>query len=71
MRECLECNMHTAGSSAADLTIGDFWDYGKHKDVCDQQFAPKNGTNVVYVNTEKGRSLFNGLKKDLEWRYLT
>ena len=32
---CKTCDMHFAGNSYADLTLGDFWDYGKYKDVCD------------------------------------
>ena len=33
--ECKSCDMHNAGHGDADLTIGDFWDYHKHKNVCD------------------------------------
>jgi coenzyme F420-reducing hydrogenase beta subunit len=62
IEDCKTCNMHTAGNSYADLTIGDFWDYGKYKYICNEEFHPTKGSNIVYVNTEKGRTLFNILK---------
>lgn len=34
--DCKTCNMHTSGNSHADLTIGDFWDYGKYKSICNE-----------------------------------
>lgn len=71
IEKCAACGMHTAGNGKADLTIGDFWNYGKHKDVCDQKFAVGAGTNIVFVNTERGRKMFNKIKPDAEWRYLS
>lgn len=68
--DCLTCDMHIAGNSLADLTIGDFWSYGKYRNICNQQFDPKNGTSVVYINTEIGRKIFNMIKSDIEWVYL-
>lgn len=70
IEDCKTCNMHTSGNSHADLTIGDFWDYGKYKSICNEEFSPTKGSSIVYVNTEKGRILFNLLKPQLEWRYL-
>ena len=36
IENCKTCNMHTSGNSHADLTIGDFWDYGKYKSICNE-----------------------------------
>lgn len=68
--QCLMCRMHAAGNGAADLTIGDFWQHRQYKDVCGPAFSPYAGTNIAYVNTEKGRTAFNQAKPFVEWRYL-
>lgn len=43
----------------ADLTIGDFWDIHKYKKSLDD----RKGTSAVIINTEKGRSFFEGVLK--------
>ena len=70
IEECKTCNMHTSGNSHADLTIGDFWGFNSYRNICDENFNPKNGSNVIYVNTERGLHYFNCIKNQLEWRYL-
>lgn len=62
---CYDCRCKS-GKSGADITIADFWGI--------QHVAPEmdddKGTSLVMINTNKGVSLYNGLKlKSLEQRY--
>ena len=54
--QCEYANIHRVG----DLTIGDFWGIGKsHSD-----FYSEKGVSSVFVNTEKGKRLFNSIKDE-------
>lgn len=54
--QCEYANIHRVG----DLTIGDFWGIGKsHPD-----FYSEKGVSSVFVNTEKGKRLFNSIKDE-------
>lgn len=54
--QCEYANIHRVG----DLTIGDFWGIGKsHPD-----FYSEKGVSSVFVNTEKGRRLFDSIKDE-------
>lgn len=54
--QCAYANIHRVG----DLTIGDFWGIAKsHPD-----FYSEKGVSSVFVNTEKGRRLFNSIKDE-------
>jgi coenzyme F420-reducing hydrogenase beta subunit len=63
MPMCKECNMHK-GSNVSDITVGDFWGFkqGNMPDV----FSPKNGTNIVVLNTQQGAKMFNSISSELE-----
>lgn len=65
--DCKTCNMHTYVNSHADLTIGDFWKFNSYKQQCDETFNPKNGTNIIYINTKKGNDIFNNIKPFLNY----
>ena len=52
--QCAYANIHRVG----DLTIGDFWGIGKSH----PEFYSEKGVSSVFVNTEKGQKLFDGIK---------
>ena len=54
--QCVYANVHRVG----DLTIGDFWGIGKSH----PEFYSEKGVSSVFVNTEKGRRLFNSIKNE-------
>lgn len=56
---CYSCPYKTVKRNS-DLTIGDFWGYRN------PGFGDNKGTSVVIVNSEKGRKLFESVRKDLK-----
>ena len=48
-------------SSGSDVTIGDFWGC----DVVKPNFEDSNGVSLIFVNTEKGRKLFEEIQCEL------
>ena len=49
----------------SDITLGDFWGSGK----TDPNFNKDNkGVSLVLVNTEKGKRIFDAVRKDLDIR---
>lgn len=56
---CYHCPYKTI-KRGSDLTIGDFWGYRN------PGFADNKGTSVVIVNSERGRKLFESVRKKLK-----
>jgi coenzyme F420-reducing hydrogenase beta subunit len=52
MQMCRECDMHK-GNNVSDITVGDFWDWRSASHP--PKFNPRNGTNVVVLNTDIGK----------------
>lgn len=48
----------------ADITIGDFWGIERH----DPSFNSNMGTSVVIVNTQKGKTFFEDVKKRIRFK---
>lgn len=63
---CYYC-CYTNLSRPSDITIGDFW--GIERSMAD--FKDNKGVSVVLVNTEKGKQLFERIKKDIQYREST
>lgn len=57
---CFNCHSK-GGSSKADLSLGDFWTVDKHCPT----FNDNKGVSLVYVNSERGRNVLNGLDIDV------
>lgn len=55
---CYNCNFK-GFPRIADITIGDFWGIEKHK----PEYNKNMGTNVVLINSEKGKNYFDIAKK--------
>ncbi len=58
---CKHCK-YTTTSRQGDLTIGDFWGIGKRYPELDD----RKGTSCLLVNTEKGNTIFNKIKRNLK-----
>ena len=46
----------------SDLTLADFWGIERY----DESYANHAGVSAVFVNTEKGKKLFENVKEKLE-----
>lgn len=57
---CYKCEFKI-DKHASDLTIADFWQVKKVFPDLDS----KDGISLVFINTEKGRSIFESIKKEL------
>lgn len=61
-KSCGNCHFCNT-TRPSDITIADFW--GWEKSVPDMNKDDK-GVSLVFVNTEKGRRLFEAVKQDLD-----
>lgn len=59
---CYECNFK-GFPRIADITIGDFWGITKHT----KNHNSNMGTNLVIINSEKGRIYFDKIKKRINF----
>jgi len=57
---CPECKVNRLPRQG-DMTIGDFWGVA----LFDRTLDDNKGTSLVLLNSEKGRELFNNLKKNM------
>ena len=64
---CKKCQLHM-GSRKADFTVGDFWDHYNKNRINDLRFRPELGTNLVFVNTNKAKTLFIGISDFIEYK---
>lgn len=60
---CYKCKFAST-QRVGDITLGDCW--GIEKNMPD--FYDHFGVSIVLVNTEKGRRIFEQIKKTVEWR---
>ena len=58
MERCASCGFHK-GNNFSDLVVGDFWAFNKFKNVVDNRFDVRKGTNIVTINTKKGKDVFD------------
>lgn len=63
---CHECP-YSSTERIGDISLGDHWSVGK----VDPGFCDKNGVSLAILNSEKGYSLFESCKNDIEWRLRT
>lgn len=59
---CYECNFK-GFPRIADITIGDFWGITKHTN----NHSSNMGTNLVMINSEKGKTYFDKIKKRVNY----
>jgi coenzyme F420-reducing hydrogenase beta subunit len=59
-RSCANCKF-TSMKRPGDLTIGDFWGWEQHH----KEWNDNKGVNLLLVNTEKGKSIFEKLDNKL------
>lgn len=59
---CYECNFK-GFPRIADITIGDFWGITKHTN----NHSSNMGTNLVMINSEKGKAYFDKIKKRVNY----
>lgn len=59
---CYDCKFKGFPRSA-DITIGDFWGLTKHN----SKYNKDMGTNVVFINSEKGKQYFDVVKKRINY----
>lgn len=62
IRKCCETCSYRAWKRVSDLTLADFWGIERY----DETFANHAGVSAVFVNTEKGKNLFEDVKENLE-----
>lgn len=63
---CYDC--HFKGfPQKADITLADFWGIENIDEGMDQD----RGTSLVMINSNKGMSLFDSIKDNIEWRQFT
>lgn len=60
-QNCYECQ-YAQSKRCGDITLGDFWGLGADKPF---EGDISNGINVVLVNTDKGKQLFENCKNDI------
>lgn len=56
---CHFCNIHRP----SDITIADFWGWEKTGSTINED---NKGVNLILINTEKGREIFDAIKDRLE-----
>lgn len=64
---CGTCRFRHGLISCSDITVGDFWDNARNKLKLGREFTPERGCNIVCINTEKGRRMFDLVKHNLEF----
>lgn len=58
---CKYCNF----DRCSDITLGDFW--GWEKSLPHNFNSDNKGVSLVFVNTEKGKQIFESIKKDIQY----
>lgn len=59
LRPCCHTCKYASTLKPADITVGDFWGYKKHKKLKDND----TGISMVMINTEKGNRFFSEVDK--------
>ena len=60
---CYNCNFKI-GNKYSDITLGDFWGVKNYY----PEMYNKKGVSAIIINTEKGKDIFEIIKKDLEYK---
>ena len=60
---CYNCHSKSLHRNS-DITLADFWGI---KDVCPEMYDNK-GTSLVFINSKKGKQLFNKIIKDIKYQ---
>lgn len=59
---CYDC-LYATEDRIGDITIADFWGCEDYY----PKFTDKNGVSAVLINNEKGKKIFESIKKDIEY----
>lgn len=62
IRECCETCGYRGWKRVSDVTLADFWGIERY----DKNFAGHPGVSAVFINTEKGKKLFEEIGDELE-----
>lgn len=62
-RECCYDCLYATEDRVGDVTIADFWGCEDYY----PKFADRNGVSAVLINNEKGKVVFESIKKDIEY----
>ena len=62
IRECCETCDYRGWERVSDLTLADFWGIERY----DENFSNDAGISAVFVNTEKGKQLFDSVSVELK-----
>jgi len=60
---CYDC-IFAKSERIGDITLGDFWGLGKKEKF---EYSIKKGCSVCLINTDKGQTLFNNIKNNIEF----
>ena len=60
---CYDCHSKSLHRNS-DITLADFWGI---KNICPELYDNK-GTSLVFVNSQKGKELFNEIVEDIEYK---
>lgn len=60
---CYKC-LYTTPERVSDITIADFWGIGAEKKF---QFDSSSGVSLLLLNSEKGKSVFNEIKDEMNF----
>lgn len=62
-RSCYNCH-HKSLNRESDITLADFWGV---ENICPEMFDDR-GTSLVFINSDKGRKLFEGITNDIIYK---
>lgn len=60
---CYDCHSKSLHRNS-DITLADFWGI---KNICPELYDNK-GTSLVFINSKKGKELFENIKKNIEYK---
>ena len=60
---CYDCHSKSLHRNS-DITLADFWGI---KNICPELYDNK-GTSLVFINSQKGKELFNEIVEDIEYK---
>lgn len=60
---CYDCHSKSLHRNS-DITLADFWGI---KNICPELYDNK-GTSLVFINSKKGKELFENIKQDIEYK---
>lgn len=63
LNECCYTCQYATNKRIGDISLGDFWEFKDRKDIKNY----RSGVSLVTINTEKGHSLFNKIKDEVDY----